>query len=355
MAQPAKHYAVIDMIKGMTILLVVAGHSGLPAEVNSILSAVRMPLFFIVSGYVFSSTKYFGRLHALLAARSTSIVVPYVTAGLLFYAFWALRQFADNSWKMAWHEPLLSVFYGTYNAGLLEVNVSLWFLPALLMAQVIFCLVMGAVRRKSLIVQTLVFLAIAISGGLAGMMAALPWGVDIGLFAQLFLFAGFKMKEAGLLERIKPIGWQSAALAVIFAAAVYYNGPVNMGLREYNHIWLYLVGGLSGGCLLIQLIRLLEKRRALVQGLTRVGRESLAILIYHGFFLTVIQLAESRLFSFDLPWFVVFMIAVGGSIGVSALVKKIAILHFLLQGANWSRLSLRIPPNKQKIQEVHSK
>src|SRR5690606_7730992 len=108
------------------------------------------------------------------------------------------------------------------------------------------------------------------------------------------IFAGFKIKEAGLIERIKPISWPTLVLALLFAATVAYNAPVNMGLREYNHVLLYMVGGLSGGFLLIQLVRLLENRHALVKGLTAAVRKSLAILIYHGLFLTVIQLTESR-------------------------------------------------------------
>lgn len=54
----------IDIVRGITIFLVVLGHTG-AAEVSEglvseILRGFRMPLFFMVSGYLFSSSKYLG-------------------------------------------------------------------------------------------------------------------------------------------------------------------------------------------------------------------------------------------------------------------------------------------------------
>jgi acyltransferase len=51
MTKRIKH---IDLVRGITILLVVAGHAGLPNSIHDFLRNFRMPLFFIVTGFLFS-------------------------------------------------------------------------------------------------------------------------------------------------------------------------------------------------------------------------------------------------------------------------------------------------------------
>lgn len=46
-----------DVVKGLGILLVIMGHSNLPATIYYGIYAFHMPLFFIVSGIFFSDRK----------------------------------------------------------------------------------------------------------------------------------------------------------------------------------------------------------------------------------------------------------------------------------------------------------
>lgn len=66
----ATRLKVIDMVRGITILLVVVGHAGLtPAVLNDMFRDFRLPLFFIVSGYLFSASRYFDNLKLLLRTK----------------------------------------------------------------------------------------------------------------------------------------------------------------------------------------------------------------------------------------------------------------------------------------------
>lgn len=49
-----KRNDVIDILKGIGIILMVVGHSGAPKIVNDIIFSFHMPLFFIASGWFFN-------------------------------------------------------------------------------------------------------------------------------------------------------------------------------------------------------------------------------------------------------------------------------------------------------------
>ena len=67
----------IDIVRGITIFLVVLGHVGIS---NSLLAEVlgdfRMPLFFVLSGYLFSTSKYLENPKTAFKRKVTNFIDP---------------------------------------------------------------------------------------------------------------------------------------------------------------------------------------------------------------------------------------------------------------------------------------
>ena len=74
----------IDLIKGIAIILVVAGHCSLPLpeHLSNMLQHARMPLFVFLSGLFFSTCG--DSFKRLLVKKLSKLLVPYVTFRLLF-------------------------------------------------------------------------------------------------------------------------------------------------------------------------------------------------------------------------------------------------------------------------------
>ena len=80
----------IDLAKGFSIILVVYGHSGLSAVpfLGDWFAAFRMPFFFIVSGLLFSISKYPTFIY-FLKRRWLTLVRPYFIFSLtLMLGIW---------------------------------------------------------------------------------------------------------------------------------------------------------------------------------------------------------------------------------------------------------------------------
>lgn len=78
------HELWIDVLKGIAIILVVYGHN---CTDNSFVQAFHMPLFFLLSGFLFSPKPARTYLHRSV----TRLVVPYV----VFLVIIALPQLAS--------------------------------------------------------------------------------------------------------------------------------------------------------------------------------------------------------------------------------------------------------------------
>ncbi len=73
----------VTIAKGLAIILMVMGHARCPEYINNILSLMRMPLFFIMSGYCFKE-KYLDQPKDFFNKRMKGIYLPYIKWSLFF-------------------------------------------------------------------------------------------------------------------------------------------------------------------------------------------------------------------------------------------------------------------------------
>ena len=77
----AKRDKSIDFIKGIAIYLVVLAHCWLiSSEIFNFIYSFHMPLFFCISGYLFSAKR---KYKSFLFAKFKALIVPYI----LFFIF----------------------------------------------------------------------------------------------------------------------------------------------------------------------------------------------------------------------------------------------------------------------------
>ena len=113
----------IDVAKGISIILVVLGHTGFNGFFSDWLRSFRMPLFFIVSGMVFNYSKY-PNLLDFLKRRRTTILRP--------YAIFSLTVFVWLHMLNTTYSPLVSELYSGW------ISYALWFIPVLVLAQMLY-------------------------------------------------------------------------------------------------------------------------------------------------------------------------------------------------------------------------
>lgn len=174
----------IDMAKGYGILLVILEHLDV-GTLGTWINSFHVPLFFFLSGYVFSVKQDFGQL---LRKKCKTIIVPYFCLGavMLIFELYMICYVWNSS---------INEFYDIAIRFLIQRRVyTLWFLACLFFLNIIFYPMVKILKSDmkiviSAVVMTVLGMAYYKLGG-----EALPWNIDICFSAYPFFAAGYLYK-----------------------------------------------------------------------------------------------------------------------------------------------------------------
>ncbi len=79
----------IDILRGIGILYMLIGHIGFGPEMDIYLHAFHMPLFFFLSGYLFS---FPDDLNLYVQKKVKSLLVPYFSFAFLYLALFVVVE-----------------------------------------------------------------------------------------------------------------------------------------------------------------------------------------------------------------------------------------------------------------------
>lgn len=142
-SQNGKRLTFLDMLKGIAILLVVLGHTGLiPHAVNTWLSTFHLPAFFIVSGMLMQLKKEEEvPLNIIFLRKIKSILLPYVWFSLAALVVDILMVITKRFSSDTLSEHILQTFT-------LQGYSVLWFLPVLFISEIIGCALLHYLNKS---------------------------------------------------------------------------------------------------------------------------------------------------------------------------------------------------------------
>ncbi|WP_165971912.1 acyltransferase family protein [Paenibacillus piri] len=271
----------IDIAKGIGIVLVVVGHTALEdSGLGRFIYSFHMPLFFFLSGYLFSVHKYTG-FAAFIKKKATTLLIPYFLFASVSYIYFLLRyHFGDaNYYKDL---DLLQVFTGIfYSAGTrewMDFNLPLWFLTCLFVVECMYYMFSRMVQTNSGMMLILVICSAV--GYLDSLLNSLklPWGIDVAFTAVVFYGMGNLLKPAYRSLLSRPAVQQAAAACICLCVNLFLlRHQVNLNMKRYGDYFDFYLAAAAGitFCLLIaSLIRTLPP-------LAYLGRQSLIIMSFH--------------------------------------------------------------------------
>lgn len=230
----------IDVCRGIGICLVVLGHTVNPFV--KIIYGFHMPLFFLISGYLF---KQENDLKSIVKKSFERYIIPYFVLCLLNLLFeFGMTLFSKESIDVK--KYVIGILYSRGTNEWLPNCGPLWFLTSLFCAIVLYK-VIDVMLKKDFVKNLVVFL-IAFLGYVISLfdIPKLIWNVDTAMVAVLFLHVGFLLKKYDLINKIKP-SLTYICGCVIGMIAIYYNPIriVNFDSCEYGEFFLMILGALS--------------------------------------------------------------------------------------------------------------
>ncbi len=286
----------LDIAKGLGILLVVLGHSGLALAEKGMLFRVifsfHMPLFFVLAGVFVRESAPVG---PFLKGRAATLLKPYVVVlglwGLWCLVEWILIHGQVHPIHVGF---LLGMGYGT--GASLAPWTPLWFLPHLFLSSATLLGLLKVTRAWPtwpLAATDLLLLG----GGAAllplaahplpfhlpahGPMVGLPWSLDLLPVTLALLLAGHLLSD-----RIQTFRFR--LLPFLFSAAVFtglhhaFPEAMDLSDRVYGGFIPSTLKAATGIHLCLSLADLLRRVQPFGAALAYTGRGSLLVLVFHG-------------------------------------------------------------------------
>lgn len=203
-----KRITWLDAAKGYGILLVIFAHVDY-SYLRNIIYTFHMPLFFFLSGYVFSQKESFG---SFLWSKVRRIIIPYFCLGIPMIIF-------DVYWQNKFMRFPMDWAIGEF-MGLLEQKRmwTLWYIACLFCLNILFYALVRFVKNEKILAAIIV--VITVVGLIYFRMGGQPfyWNMDVCMTALPFFYVGYLCREKDILEKYVfsfPKKW---LLAVVAAA-----------------------------------------------------------------------------------------------------------------------------------------
>lgn len=349
----------IDICKGIGIILMVLGHSGMPKGGHDFIYMFHMPLFFFVSGYCFSE-KYLDTPIAFVKKKIKGLWLPYVKYSLLFlllhnlfcylhiysplYGYQrhgvdmlSISQAKDSVWSV------VTSMYGTD-----QLLGGFWFLRELLLGSVIAFVAMKAIRKLQ---QHCQLVAISnMGGGIFLLLASVVMNKYVLVFpcfnmgslsvlaAAIFL-AGHVYKEH---KYCMNLGWTIAFAIIILLGSILK--PREIVNLEWSDTVPYFFFGVLGTVMTINVSRYISVFAAwLGLFLSWVGRVTLTVLTWHLLAFKIVTLIIIRqkgmsiehlgefpvmsVFSEQRWWIAYFIVAMAATLAMAKIKETFVAFH----------------------------
>ncbi len=290
-----KRIVYLDVARGIGMLLVVMGHvEYIDIAIRQFIAAFHMPLFFLISGILIQERREEEKNFIALAKRKIcNMMIPYAIFSILSFCIEGGRLAVKglDGWDV--------VFRQLYQSFCLQGVSTLWFLPALLMSELIFI----GLRRKSFHKGTVIISAVIVLLCICFNYAERAWyfahaesllcGMLHDILSMLlrnvlcvgFIAVGYYWNKI-FAEKMKKVSWElffSCVGGVITYVVVIRNGSMDLRTMSLQFAPLYLISAICGGLTVITLCRLFVKLPC--EPLTKIfafyGANSLIIMVTH--------------------------------------------------------------------------
>lgn len=292
-----KRLDYIDFAKAFGMLLIVWGHIRLGDWSNAFVYAFHIPLFFFLSGMVFSKKRY-PDFKSFLLKRVNSLIMPYIVFSVLTWSVWAAFAYVTHTKVESYWMPLAETFIAQGSGGFLVHNVPLWFVTCLFVVEMIYYFLADLNR---ILIMLITAAMAAISYWLINYIdnfdiTLLPWNIEVAMLAIPFYAAGHGLVKAkthlGIVNMVNRHKTISFTLAIVFAIIVYvgsqYNGSISFGHADLgNNVFVAYGCGLIGtlmwliGCILLADFKINRSGAKLMEWVKWFGRNSFNAMAIH--------------------------------------------------------------------------
>lgn len=274
----------LDVAKGIALLLVVWGHAGMRVPgLGTAIIQFHMPLFFIVSGYLFKNSQ--NKIGNKILKKAKRLLVPYFVFSLIYLLLDTAKDLMTHQ-SLDIKEVMSLLFY--WDGNVVRMGTPMWFLPVLFFTDVIYTLLKRYAGKYAVMVCVILAVFAFI------WMPVFPFGLRISCIGVYFFMIGDYSKK--LIGRFEGRRWLCLVVGIVLLTAEYMLAQMNPGVNLYRYSfgksWIcYIFLAIIGAFGVIFVGGGITKSK----WLEWISRQSLFILATHFIILMIINAIGGKL------------------------------------------------------------
>ena len=266
--QSGLRFPWIDMARGIAMLIIIIGHcDGIPQILRHAIFSFHIPLFFVLSGYVYK------KKDKSIKKDLRQLIVPYIITVCVVIVFnvWGARRIdldiIKNTVKVALYG------YGSAN-GDIGIIGAIWFLPTMFIARRLINFTFSLELRETY--RLLAILLLMILGVKIGTVVWVPLNVDIAMVASGFMYIGYLLRNRNISLKKDTV---AGCLFIWFAAM--RSGGMEWSSRMYEPWMINFAGAVAGSIIVLYLCQKMERIMVVRESLSFVGKHTILLLCIH--------------------------------------------------------------------------
>jgi fucose 4-O-acetylase-like acetyltransferase len=289
-----KRVSFIDIAKGLSILLVVLGHTILLdhsfEKLNVVMGIFRLPFFFFLSGIFFSSKKNF---FSYSIYKFDVLVKPFISTIVLISILRLITSESTSSFYL-----FFRMLYGTGDTIGWPWS-PMWFLPHLWTVFVFSSVLLYIFKydqQKKLFKFVLLSILLLIGSyfiksfwnininfsGIKAILPGLPFSLDLVLFSSFYFILGYSIKKYVTNFKANYFIFFIGCL-IIYLSVFHFDAHINLNRRIIDNPLLAIPSSLFGIYCALTVSQFISNLPYLNRVFLIMGVNSLFILIFHLF------------------------------------------------------------------------
>ncbi len=322
----SKRNLTVDILRGIGILLMVFNHVRFGHYSHYIIHSFHMPLFMILSGYMYQPVSY----SVFFKKKTKSLLKPYFFWALLFFVLFVPYGLLNHQSVI---DPLIGLVLFPTDMEKMRFSSPLWFLPALFWTILLY-LVVDKITKNKKALKFIAILFLTVLGYVLSKIGPqfLPFAFGPALFSVSFFYFGDLLKQYPLYR------FPLILIPVFLAGCLFVikiNGFTDLRSTTYGIFPLFIVTGILVTLCLWNVIDRLNQHgledTAVFKATAYIGRFSMVYLCLNYFLITAAKWGLDHFFKdavtkypflFNCAIFVVVMLLITGYSIVQQKVKS---------------------------------
>ena len=278
------HIEWLDIAKGLGVLLVVIGHlwyNCLFPIVNTIIYSFHMPMFFILSGFVFKKGN--SKFGSFITSKIKRLILP----TLIFFVLGVIALLFFNESFLT----IIKEFF--FLEGICPYNSPCWYFITLFQLLVISYF-LNLDRRSFLFKGIVLGIAFILGFVVYEFKIFIPFGINRTIISLVFFVVGSMLGQANREnKKISKTYFKAIVIIALMAAWILFgvilNGKISFYRMDIDNYFFFIISGISGSIVFIELSKLLQKIKWIKRFFIKTSDNSILIIGTHYFIIFIFE------------------------------------------------------------------